>query len=89
MTGLTQQCPDGFKQINRTVSLLHTCGRPDGLRDGCVSTTFPVHGIEYSCVCGRIVHQVGLILVKAALTVTTWLVSASHTDFQDNTSGHL
>ena len=36
-----------------------------------------------------LVHQVGLILVKAALTVTTWLVLASHTDFQDSTSGHL
>ena len=35
-----------------------------------------------------LVHQVGLILVKTALTVTTRLVLASHTDFQDNTSGY-
>ena len=59
MTDPTQQCPDGFKQINRTKPPLRACGRPDGNRE-CVSTTFPVNGIEYSHVCGRIVaYQIG------------------------------
>ena len=59
MTDPTQQCPDGFKQINRTEPPLRTCGRPDGTY-GCVSTTFKAHGIEYSRVCGRIVgYQIG------------------------------
>ena len=59
MTDPTQQCPDGFKQINRTEPPLRTCGRPDGNR-GCVSTTFPVNGIEYSHVRGRIIaYQIG------------------------------
>ena len=60
MTDPAQQCPDGFRLIDRTEPPLRTCGRPDGHRDGCVSTTFPVHGIEYSRVCGRIVgYQFG------------------------------
>ena len=60
MTDPTQQCPDGFKLIRRTEPPLRTCGRPDGHRDGCVSTKFPVHGVEYSRVCGRIVgYQFG------------------------------
>ena len=42
MTDLDQQCPNGFKQINRTEPPLRTCGRPDGSGSGCVSTTFPV-----------------------------------------------
>ena len=59
MTDPTQQCPDGFKLINRTAPPLRTCGRPDGV-SGCVSTTFKAHGIEYSRVCGRIVgYQIG------------------------------
>ena len=52
MTDPSQQCPDGFKLVNRTTAPLRTCGRPGPA--GCVSTTFPVHGIEYSQVCGRI-----------------------------------
>ena len=59
MTDPTQQCPDGFKLINRTEPPLRTCGRPDGTF-GCVSTTFKAHGMEYSRVCGRIVgYQIG------------------------------
>ena len=59
MTDPTQQCPDGFKLITRTEPPLRTCGRPDG-RSGYVSTTFPVHEIQYSRVCGRIVgYQYG------------------------------
>ena len=55
MTDPTQQCPHGFRLINRTEPPLRTCGRPVGHHSGCVSTTFPVHGIQYSQVCGRIV----------------------------------
>ena len=59
MTDPTQQCPNGFKLINRTEPPLRTCGRPSGTY-GCVSTTFKVHGIEYSHICGRIVgYQIG------------------------------
>ena len=59
MTDPTQQCPDGFKQIDRTEPPVHTCGRPDGTH-GCVSTTFKAYGVEYSRVCGRIVgYQIG------------------------------
>ena len=60
MTDSTQQCPVGFKLITRTEPPLRTCGRPDGHRQGCVSTTFPVHGVQYSRVCGRIIaYQIG------------------------------
>ena len=60
MTDPTQQCPVGFKQINRTEPPLRTCGRPDGLSLGCVSAIFPSNGIEYSHVCGKIIgYQVG------------------------------
>ena len=60
MTDPTQQRPVGFKLINRTDVPLRTCGRPDGHSLGCVSTTFPVHGIECSHVCGKIVgYQIG------------------------------
>ena len=52
MTDSSQQCPDGFRLVTRTTAPLRTCGRLGPA--GCVSTTFPVHGIEYSQVCGRI-----------------------------------
>ena len=53
MTDPSQQCPDGFRLVNRTTAPLRTCGRPGPAR--CVSTTFLVHGIEYSHVCGRVI----------------------------------
>ena len=53
MTDPSQQCPDGFRLVNRTTAPLRTCGRPGPA--GCVSTTFPVHGIKYSQVCGRVI----------------------------------
>ena len=56
MTDPSQQCPDGFRLVNRTTAPLRTCGRTGPRR--CVSTTFPVHGIEYLNVCGRVIgHQ--------------------------------
>ena len=59
MTDPNQNCPDGFELITRTEPPLRTCGMPGGPA-GCVSATFPVHGIEYSHVCGRIVsYQIG------------------------------
>ena len=61
MTDPTQQCPVGFKLITRTEPPLRTCGRPD-TTVGCVSTTLPVYGINYSFVCGRILaYQIGTL----------------------------
>ena len=58
MTDPSQQCPDGFRLATRFTAPLRTCGRPGPA--GCVSTTFPVHGIEYSQVCGRVIgYQFG------------------------------
>ena len=53
MTDPSQQCPDGFRLVNRTTAPRRTCGRSGPA--GCVSTTFHVHGIEYSHVCGRVI----------------------------------
>ena len=57
MTDSNQTCPDGFRLVSRTEPPLRTCGRPG---PGCTSTTFLIHGIEYSRVCGRVVgYQYG------------------------------
>ena len=48
MTDTNQHCPSGFRLIT---SPKRTCGTP-GRR--CVSTTFPLNGIKYSRVCGKI-----------------------------------
>ena len=48
MTNATQQCPPAFRAITSPRRLCGTHG------SGCVSTTFPVHGVQYSHVCGRI-----------------------------------
>ena len=50
MKDTNQQCPSGFRRVTSPRRL---CGRP-GPAD-CVSTTFPVHGVEYSRVCGKII----------------------------------
>ena len=56
MTDPTQSCPSGFMLIT---SPKRSCGRPGS---GCVSTTFPVHGVQYSRVCGRVIaYQYGSI----------------------------
>ena len=56
MTDTNQHCPSGFRLIT---SPKRTCGTP-GSR--CVSTTFPLNGIKYSRVCGKIIgYQYGLI----------------------------
>ena len=58
MTDPSQTCPSGFNLITRTSPPLRTCGRPGFAH--CTSTFFPVHGIEYSHVCGRVIgYQVG------------------------------
>ena len=49
MKDTNQQCPSGFRLVT---SLRRSCGRPGPA--GCVSTTFPVYGVEYSRVCGKI-----------------------------------
>ena len=48
MTDTNQHCPSGFRLIT---SPKKTCGTP-GSR--CVSTTFPLNGVKYSRVCGKI-----------------------------------
>ena len=48
-TDINQQCPSGFRLIT---SPKRTCGTP-GSR--CVSTTFPLNGVKYSRVCGKII----------------------------------
>ena len=53
MTDPNQQCPDGLTFVSRTEAPLRTCGR--AVSSGCVSTTFPINGIEYSHVYGRII----------------------------------
>ena len=50
MKDTNQQCPSGFRVVT---SPRRSCGRPGPA--GCVSTTFPVHGVEYSRVCGKII----------------------------------
>ena len=58
MTDPNQQCPDEFRLVTRTTAPLRTCGHTGSA--GCVSTTFPVHGIEYSHVCGKLIgYQFG------------------------------
>ena len=49
MTDTNQHCPSGFRLIT---SPKRTCGTP-GSR--CVSTTFPLNGVKYSRVCGKII----------------------------------
>ena len=49
MTDTNQQCPSGFRLIT---SPKRTCGTPGS---SCVSTTFPLNGVKYSRVCGKII----------------------------------
>ena len=49
MTDSNQQCPSGFRLIT---SPKRTCGTPGST---CVSTTFPLNGVKYSRVCGKII----------------------------------
>ena len=52
MSDPSQQCPKGFKLITRSSSPRRTCGRPG--MSGCQSVVFPVHGVQYSKVCGQV-----------------------------------
>ena len=49
MTNPSQNCPQGFRTITSPRRL---CGRQRG--PGCASTTFPVHGVSYQKVYGRV-----------------------------------
>ena len=49
MKNSTHQCPNGFRQMSSPKRL---CGRLSG--PGCVSTMFPVNGVRYSKVQGRV-----------------------------------
>ena len=54
MTDSNQQCPSGFRLIT---SPKRTCRTPESR---CVSTTFPLNGVKYSRVCGKIIaYQYG------------------------------
>ena len=54
MTDNNQQCPSGFRLIT---SPKRTCGTPGS---SCVSTKFPLNGVKYSKVCGKIIgYQYG------------------------------
>ena len=53
MTDPNQYCPDGFAQVNITDPFLRLCGRSAN-EPGCSSMFFPVNGIQYSRVCGRV-----------------------------------
>ena len=48
MTDSNQRCPSGFRLIT---SPKRTCGTRGS---GCVSATFPLNGVKYSKVCGKI-----------------------------------
>ena len=55
MTDSNQHCPSGFRLIT---SPKRTCGTP-GRK--CVNTTFPLNGVKYSRVCGKIkAYQFGI-----------------------------
>ena len=49
MTQPNQDCPAGFRKVTANGKTM--CG---GQGSGCISTTFPPHGLQYSRVCGRI-----------------------------------
>ena len=55
MTRHKENCPSGFRRITSSDKVM--CG---GQSSRCISTTFSIHGIEYSRVCGRIIgYQFG------------------------------
>ena len=71
MTDPSQQCPDGFSQVNRTTPPLRTCGRPGS--PGCVSITFSIPEPTYTHVYGRVIgYQFGgAIAFTVGLTIIT------------------
>ena len=82
LTNPSQQCPDGFRLVTSTSPDLRLCGRPDTVT-GCLSIVFPVNGIEYSNVCGRVIaYQYGapfaFYLVNAIDTAYIDGISVTH-----------
>ena len=51
MTNITNTCPQGMTYT--TVSSIRMC-RKTYTGSGCISVTFPVHGVPYTNVCGRV-----------------------------------
>ena len=93
MTDTNQNCPSGFRLVT---SPKRTCGTP-GSR--CVSTTFPLNGVKYSRVCGKIIGYVPIPLmhlIPTILFVVTQLTVSMLTELaslmikdQGNIFGHL
>ena len=99
MTDPNQNCPNGFRLVNRTEPPLRLCGRPGNEFTGHVTATFPTHGIEYTHVCGRVIgYQFGntdafLAYFSSRFTLlmaVMLMASSSLTDnHHDNTYGLL
>ncbi len=55
MTDPNQNCPEGFNErfIQSPTTPTRICGRVRPTA-GCVSTTYPTHGVPFSIICGRI-----------------------------------
>ena len=86
-TDPSQQCPDGFNVWNRTTAPLRICNGTY-VGTGCASTTFPVHGIEYSHVCGRVVgYQFGVTLSFYGYTLYTLTIDGPYVDGVSLTHG--
>ena len=77
MTDPSQNCPAGFRLVNRTSAPLRTCGRPGPA--GCVSTTFQTYGVEYSHVCGKVIGY-------QDLTPDAFYISNRHLVYVDGVS---
>ena len=67
MTDTNQHCPSGFRLIT---SPKRTCGTP-GSR--CVSATFPLNGVKYSRVCGKIIGYQYYSQVLQSVREDNWI----------------
>ena len=61
MRNTSHQCPNGLTLSTRSSPPRRVC---DITTTGCVSTTFTVHGVEYSHVYGRIIAYQDKVMLK-------------------------
>ena len=76
MNDPNQNCPEEFAQVNITDPFQRLCGRSAN-EPGCSSMFFPVNGIQYSRVCGRVrAYQYGTpdVLHLVALGLESYYV---------------